>query len=47
MAPYATALAAMIAPQAAVRNFARLAGAGGRGRYGWYEALDYTTDPPP
>ena len=42
VAPYATALAAMIAPHAAVRNFARLAGAGGRGRYGWYEALDYT-----
>ena len=42
VAPYATALAAMIAPHAAVQNFARLAGAGGRGRYGWYEALDYT-----
>jgi cyclic beta-1,2-glucan synthetase len=42
VAPYATALAAMIAPGAAVRNFARLASAGGRGPYGWYEALDYT-----
>jgi len=42
VAPYATALAAWITPHAAVRNFARLAGAGGRGRYGWYEALDYT-----
>ena len=42
VAPYATALAAMIAPHAAVRNYASLAGAGGRGRYGWYEALDYT-----
>jgi cyclic beta-1,2-glucan synthetase len=42
VAPYATALAAMITPQAAVHNFVRLAGAGGRGRYGWYEALDYT-----
>jgi cyclic beta-1,2-glucan synthetase len=42
VAPYATALAAMITPQTAVRNFARLAGAGGRGRYGWYEAIDYT-----
>jgi cyclic beta-1,2-glucan synthetase len=40
--PYATALAAMIAPHAAVQNYASLAGAGGRGRYGWYEALDYT-----
>jgi cyclic beta-1,2-glucan synthetase len=42
VAPYATALASMIEPVAAVRNFARLADVGGCGRYGWYEALDYT-----
>ena len=42
IAPYATALAAMVDPQAAARNFERLAAAGGRGRYGWYESLDYT-----
>ena len=42
IAPYATALAAMIDQQAAARNFSRLAAAGARGRYGWYEALDYT-----
>ncbi len=42
VAPYATALAAPFDPGAAVHNFARLAKAGGRGRYGWYEALDYT-----
>ncbi len=42
VAPYATALAAMIDPAAATRNFARLAEAGGRGTYGFYEALDYT-----
>jgi cyclic beta-1,2-glucan synthetase len=42
IAPYATALAAMVSPLAAARNFERLAGAGGRGRYGFYEALDYT-----
>jgi cyclic beta-1,2-glucan synthetase len=42
IAPYATALAAMVDPQGAVKNFARLAAAGGRGRFGWYEALDYT-----
>jgi cyclic beta-1,2-glucan synthetase len=42
VAPYATALAAMIEPAAAVRNFSRLAEAGGCGRYGCYEALDYT-----
>jgi len=43
VAPYATALAAMIDPAAAVHNFARLAEAGGRGTYGFYEALDYTS----
>lgn len=42
VAPYATALAAMIDPRAAAQNFARLAKAGGNGRYGFYEALDYT-----
>ncbi len=42
VAPYATALAAMVAPAAAARNFKRLAGLGARGEYGWYEALDYT-----
>ncbi|HEY6905722.1 MAG TPA: glucoamylase family protein, partial [Candidatus Acidoferrales bacterium] len=42
IAPYATALAAMIEPIAAVRNFERLARAGGQGAYGFYEALDYT-----
>src|SRR6185437_10335088 len=44
IAPYATALAAMIAPRAATRNFARLAEAGAEGEYGFYEALDYTAD---
>ncbi len=42
IAPYATGLAAMIDPQAALKNFAQLADAGGRGRYGFYEALDFT-----
>ena len=42
IAPYATALAAMIAPSAAVENLGRLARAGGQGVYGFYEALDYT-----
>ncbi len=42
VAPYATALAAMVDSGAAVRNLARLEAAGGRGRFGWYEALDYT-----
>jgi cyclic beta-1,2-glucan synthetase len=42
IAPYATALAAMIDPGAAARNFASLVGVGARGPYGFYEALDYT-----
>ncbi len=42
VAPYATALAAMIDPAAATQGFSRLAEAGGRGSYGFYEALDYT-----
>ncbi|CAN5250959.1 glucoamylase family protein [soil metagenome] len=42
IAPYATALAAMVAPSAAIRNFRTLTAEGGRGRYGFYEALDYT-----
>ncbi len=42
IAPYATALASMVDPSAAVRNFVRLAKEGARGRFGWYEALDYT-----
>ena len=42
VAPYATALAAMIDPKAAAENFIRLAEAGASGRYGFYEALDYT-----
>jgi len=42
IAPYATALAAMIDPASAVRNFQRLAEAGACGAYGFYEALDYT-----
>jgi cyclic beta-1,2-glucan synthetase len=42
VAPYATALAAMIDPKTAAENFARLTEAGASGRYGFYEALDYT-----
>ncbi len=42
VAPYATALAAMIDPKAAIRNFERLEKLGGRGQFGWYDALDFT-----
>ncbi len=43
IAPYATALAAMVDPSAAVQNLARLAQAGAKGAYGFYEAVDYTS----
>ena len=42
IAPYATALATMVNPPAALANFARLAAIGARGRYGFYEAVDFT-----
>ncbi len=42
IAPYATGLAAMVAPRSAAKNYERLAREGGRGDYGFYEALDFT-----
>ncbi len=42
IAPYATGLAAMVDPRGARRNYARLAAMGALGRYGFYEALDFT-----
>jgi cyclic beta-1,2-glucan synthetase len=42
IAPYATGLAAMVNPGAAVKNYQRLASLGARGRYGFYEAIDFT-----
>lgn len=42
IAPYATGLAAMIDPVAAVQNYDRLAAIGAQGRYGFYEAVDFT-----
>ena len=44
IAPYATALAAMIDPAAAVANFAQLSALGAGGAYGFYEALDFTPE---
>ncbi len=43
IAPYATALAAMMDPAAALQNFVRIEAEGGRGAFGFYDALDYTT----
>ena len=42
IAAYATGLASMIDPSAAEANFERLASIGARGRYGYYEAVDFT-----
>ena len=42
IAPYATALASMVDAPSALRNLERLEAIGARGRYGFYEALDYT-----
>ncbi len=42
VAPYASALALMIDPEAACRNLERLAIDGFEGAYGLYEAIDYT-----
>jgi cyclic beta-1,2-glucan synthetase len=42
VAPYATALAAMVDPASAAQNFRRLALEGLRGEYGCYEAIDYS-----
>ncbi len=42
IAPYASALALMVMPEAACQNLQRLAADGFLGRYGMYEAIDYT-----
>ena len=42
VAPYASALALMVAPEAACDNLQRLAALGMQGGYGFYEAIDYT-----
>ncbi|WP_282281446.1 glucoamylase family protein, partial [Pseudomonas sp. PS02302] len=43
VAPYASVLALMVAPEAACKNLQRLAGLGMAGRYGLYEAIDFTS----
>src|SRR5207245_10510059 len=42
VAPYATVLALMVEPGAAVQNLQRLADEGLAGTFGYYEAADYT-----
>jgi cyclic beta-1,2-glucan synthetase len=46
IAPYATSLAAMVAPGRALENFARLEQRGALGTYGFRDALDYTRPQP-
>src|SRR5437016_4913308 len=43
VAPYASALAAMIDAPRSAANLRRLAGAGLEGEYGFFDAVDYTT----
>ena len=42
VAPYASALALMVAPEAACGNLEDLASLGFQGKYGFYDAIDYT-----
>ena len=42
IAPYASALALMVAPEEACRNLQRLAAQGFMGKFGLFEAIDYT-----
>jgi cyclic beta-1,2-glucan synthetase len=42
IAPYASALALMVAPEEACLNLERLAAEGFEGEFGFYEAIDYT-----
>ena len=42
IAPYATVMALMVAPANACANLKQMAEAGFQGRYGFYEAIDYT-----
>jgi cyclic beta-1,2-glucan synthetase len=42
VAPYASSLALMVAPEQACVNLQRLAAAGVEGQYGFYESIDYT-----
>ncbi|MGA7297898.1 MAG: glucoamylase family protein [Rhodanobacteraceae bacterium] len=42
VAPYATVLALQVSPASAVQNMQRMIGEGFMGRYGFFEAIDYT-----
>ena len=44
VAPYATGLAAMVEPGLAAENYRRLVDYGARGRFGYYESVDFTPE---
>jgi cyclic beta-1,2-glucan synthetase len=44
VAPYATALAALVSPNAAMENFRHLATEGALTRFGFYESIDFTPE---
>lgn len=44
IAPYASALALMVAPEQACSNLQRLSDMGAEGKFGFYEAIDYTPE---
>src|SRR4029079_14003628 len=46
VAPYASALALMVDPEAACANLQRFASLGASGQYGFYEAVDYAPSRP-
>jgi cyclic beta-1,2-glucan synthetase len=46
IAPYATALAAMLTPAASAANLRTLRGMGGDGEYGFFDAIDFTARGP-
>ena len=44
VAPYASFLAAMVDPVASLSNLEQMAEMGARGKYGFYESIDFTSD---
>jgi cyclic beta-1,2-glucan synthetase len=46
VSPYSTFLALAVDPRAAMKNLRRMAGQGAVGRYGFYEAIDYSGERP-
>ena len=42
IAPYATVMALMVAPESACKNLEQLSESGHQGKYGFFEAIDYT-----